>query len=75
MRLISTVVTLLHLAQASNIVVSNDDGWAEINIRQFYNALTKSGNSVVISAPAKNKSGSGEYLFTPTSVIEMPLII
>jgi hypothetical protein len=47
------------LSPTGNIVLSNDDGWAEINIRQFYYALTKAGNSVIISAPADNKSGTG----------------
>ncbi|KAL9006894.1 MAG: hypothetical protein Q9188_000349 [Gyalolechia gomerana] len=47
------------LTQSTNIVLSNDDGWAEINIRVFYNMLTKVGNSVVLSAPADNKSGTG----------------
>ncbi|KAL4992671.1 survival protein sure-like phosphatase/nucleotidase [Aspergillus falconensis] len=49
---------LLPLASAINIVSSNDDGWAEINIRQLFNALTSAGHSVVLSAPAENKSGS-----------------
>lgn len=47
------------LTPTANIVLSNDDGWAEINIRQFYYALTAAGNSVIISAPADNKSGTG----------------
>ena len=47
------------LTPAANVVLSNDDGWAEINIRQFYYALTKAGNSVIISAPADNESGTG----------------
>ena len=46
-------------ARAIRIVLSNDDGWAEKNIRLFYNALTSAGENVVISAPAENKSGSG----------------
>ena len=46
-------------ALATNIVLSNDDGWAEINIRTFYNVLTSAGNSVVLSAPAENESGTG----------------
>lgn len=46
-------------AAAANIVLSNDDGWAEINIREFYHALTQAGNSVIISAPADNESGTG----------------
>lgn len=44
---------------ATNIVLSNDDGWAEINIRAFYNTLTAAGDSVVLSAPAENESGQG----------------
>jgi 5'/3'-nucleotidase SurE len=48
------------LASAANILLSNDDGWAELNIRTFYDALTSAGNSVVISAPADNRSGTGE---------------
>ena len=47
------------LTQAVNVVLSNDDGWAEINIRQFYNALTSTDNSVILSAPAENESGTG----------------
>ncbi len=46
-------------ALASNVVLSNDDGWAEINIRTFYNTLTAAGDSVVLSAPAENESGTG----------------
>lgn len=49
-------------ANAVNIVLSNDDGWAEINVRTFYNSLTAAGDSVVLSAPAENKSGSGAFM-------------
>lgn len=48
-------------ARAANIVMSNDDGWAEINIRTFYSTLTGAGNSAFISAPAENQSGTGEF--------------
>ena len=50
------------VAQCINVVLSNDDGWAEINIRSFYNALTAAQYSVVLSAPADNKSGTGTVL-------------
>ena len=54
------LLTFLPLTtRATNVVLSNDDGWAEINIRTFYNALTAAGDSVVISAPAENESGTG----------------
>ncbi|OWP02755.1 hypothetical protein B2J93_93 [Marssonina coronariae] len=49
-----------------NIVMSNDDGWAETNIRALYNALDgynrhidPNNSSVVLSAPALNMSGTG----------------
>ncbi|KAK3680310.1 hypothetical protein LTR37_021350 [Vermiconidia calcicola] len=43
--------------QAVNIVQSNDDGWAEKNLRRFYNSLTDAGFSTFISAPAEDQSG------------------
>ena len=62
------LVPLLSLPTASaiNIVVSNDDGWAEANIRALYNAITAAGNSAVLSAPADNESGTGSSDATPT---------
>lgn len=47
------------LSSPANIVLSNDDGWAELNIRSFESALTTLGHFVVISAPADNESGTG----------------
>ncbi|KAF7183816.1 hypothetical protein CNMCM7691_004238 [Aspergillus felis] len=64
------LVLLPLTAQAINIVSSNDDGWAEINIRQFYQALTAAGHSVVVSAPAENQSGTGSSDKTPTTLTE-----
>ncbi|KAF2228161.1 survival protein sure-like phosphatase/nucleotidase [Elsinoe ampelina] len=54
-------------ANAANLVLSNDDGWAEKNIRTFYSALTAAGENVVLSGPAENQSGSGSRSATPTS--------
>ena len=56
--------TVLALAQAAavqgiRIVQSNDDGWAELNIRVLNDALIAAGHDVVLSAPAENKSGTG----------------
>lgn len=58
------------LTQATNIILSNDDGWAEINVRTFYDMLTKASNSVVLSAPADNRSGTG----TPPHHLDPPEI-
>ena len=49
-------------AKAANLVLTNDDGWAEINVRTFYESLTGAGNSVVLSGPADNESGTGMHL-------------
>ena len=56
------------IAQATNVVISNDDGWAEINIRQLYNSLVGAGFDAIISAPAENESGTGSSDATPTTV-------
>jgi 5'/3'-nucleotidase SurE len=61
-------LALLPLAHAIDIVSSNDDGWAEANIRSIYSALTSSGHSVVVSAPAENKSGSGMRSLNDTTI-------
>ena len=44
---------------AVNIISSNDDGWAEVNIRALFDTLTAGGHSVVVAAPAENQSGTG----------------
>lgn len=46
-------------SQGLRIIQSNDDGWAELYLRSFYDALSSSGHDVVVSAPAENKSGRG----------------
>ena len=69
MRLSFVALALLPLtAKAVNVVVSNDDGWAEINIREFYYSLVNAGFSAIISAPAENESGTGSSDAAPTIV-------
>ncbi|OCK76346.1 putative acid phosphatase [Lepidopterella palustris CBS 459.81] len=53
---------------AVRIVHSNDDGWAEINIRTLIDTVTAAGYDVILSAPAENKSGSGSLDADPTSL-------
>ena len=48
--------------QAIKIIQSNDDGWAEINIRTMFNSLTAAGHEAIISSPAENQSGKGEKI-------------
>lgn len=49
------------VAQAARIVQSNDDGWAELYLRSFNDALIEAGHDVVLSAPADNQSGTGRF--------------
>jgi broad specificity polyphosphatase/5'/3'-nucleotidase SurE len=49
----------LPLVQGVRIVQSNDDGWAEINLRTFFDVLSTAGHEVVLSGPAENQSGTG----------------
>lgn len=61
--------TLLPLASSAiNVVQSNDDGWAEINIRRFYEVLNDAVFDSIISAPAENKSGTGSLHDKPEKV-------
>lgn len=63
-----SILALFPLAvSAVNIVSSNDDGWAEANIRALYDSLTADGHSVLLSAPADNQSGKGTYTIQPKS--------
>lgn len=66
----SVILGLLPLAaNAVNVVVSNDDGWAVANIRQFYYSLTNdAGYSALISAPAENQSGTSSLDSDPDTV-------
>ncbi|KAF1929995.1 acid phosphatase precursor [Didymella exigua CBS 183.55] len=68
MRCSLLVATILPLAQGIRIIQSNDDGWAEINIRTFFNTLNAAGHQVVLSSPAENQSGSGSSDATPETV-------
>ncbi|KAJ5152566.1 uncharacterized protein N7482_009044 [Penicillium canariense] len=57
-------------ANAINIISSNDDGWAEVNIRAVFQTLTAGGHSVVVAAPAENQSGTGSSQKMPTTLTE-----
>jgi len=41
------------------VLIGNDDGWAEANVRAFYQTLTAAGYNTVLSAPVENQSGTG----------------
>jgi len=55
-------------ARATNVILSNDDGWAELNIREFFEALIGAPYhfNTFMSAPSENKSGTGSTDVPPT---------
>ncbi|KAJ5633448.1 hypothetical protein N7490_009787 [Penicillium lividum] len=57
-------------AHAINIISSNDDGWAEVNIRALFESLDSAGHVTVVSAPAEDESGTGSDQKTPTVLTE-----
>jgi len=58
-----------------HIVLSNDDGWAELNIRTTYDALIASNNSVLISAPAVDQTGESKPYRSPVRpILEKPAL-
>ena len=60
MQRLLTLCSLLPLAVCcTKVVLSNDDGWAEKNVRTFYDDLVAAGDNVILSAPADNESGTG----------------
>ncbi|OSD03723.1 sure-like protein [Trametes coccinea BRFM310] len=60
MRAVALSLSVLgSLVSATNILISNDDGWATAQIRQQFDALNSTGYDVVLSCPALNQSGRG----------------
>lgn len=66
---LSPLFTTLLNVNAANIILSNDDGWAEKNIRVLYDTLTAAGENAAIAAPAENESSSGSLDATPMIVL------
>ncbi|KAJ8472938.1 hypothetical protein ONZ51_g8188 [Trametes cubensis] len=58
------------LASASNILITNDDGWATAQVRQQFDVLSSAGHNVVLSAPALNQSGKSSLSTTPKPLTE-----
>ncbi|KAI0020480.1 sure-like protein [Xylariomycetidae sp. FL0641] len=56
-----TLLPILSVAgvHGARILQTNDDGWAELYVRSFNDALNAAGHDVVLSAPADNESGKG----------------
>jgi 5'-nucleotidase len=60
----------INLVRSTNIVHTNDDGWAVAMVRAQNAALVHAGYDVVLSAPAENESGTGSSTATPTVLTE-----
>lgn len=46
----------IRASRGAKVIQANDDGWAELYIRSFHDALMEDGHDAVISAPADNES-------------------
>lgn len=62
MRSYLLLAAVLPLTQGIRIIQSNDDGWAEANLRTFFNVLNTAGHQVVLSGPAEQQSGTGTFI-------------
>ncbi|KAF1809404.1 sure-like protein [Eremomyces bilateralis CBS 781.70] len=69
-QVLSSLLPLLLSVQAVRIVQSNDDGWAEVNLRTLHTVLKAAGHDVVLSGPAENQSGRGSLDSPPTDRTE-----
>ncbi|KAG9079873.1 hypothetical protein FRC06_007364, partial [Ceratobasidium sp. 370] len=47
------------------VLVGNDDGWAEANVRAFYQTLSAAGYDTILSAPVQDRSGTGSSEAVP----------
>ncbi|KAG7087617.1 hypothetical protein E1B28_013566 [Marasmius oreades] len=66
-----TLLSFVALSLGTNIVVTNDDGWAVAMIRAQNDALRAAGYRTILSAPADNRSGTGSSSAPPTP-LEQP---
>ncbi|KAJ7279075.1 sure-like protein [Mycena rebaudengoi] len=60
------LVFVVSVQSATQILLTNDDGWAVAAIRAQNTALKSAGYDVVLSCPAINKSGTGSSTANPT---------
>ncbi|KAL6717241.1 hypothetical protein ACLMJK_005156 [Lecanora helva] len=71
--LVASLFLLPIISDALNIIVSNDDGFASANIREFYRLLKAAGHNAWIVAPVMNQSGrGGTEVFTTEATLTAP---
>jgi 5'-nucleotidase len=61
-------LAFVQYAQGLRIFLTNDDGWASANIREFYRVLKGAGHDVLMVAPVVDNSGQGGRSVFTTSV-------
>lgn len=67
---LALVFASISTISAKDILLTNDDGWADAQIRAQYDELTRAGFNVVLSSPSENQSGTGSTTATPTVLTE-----
>jgi len=67
---LALALSCLASASARNVLLTNDDGWADAQIRAQYQDLTEAGFNVVLSAPSENMSGTGSTTATAGPLTE-----
>lgn len=64
----SWILFALPLVHAIRIIQSNDDGWAELQVRTLFYNLANAGHEVILSSPAEQQSGKGSLDAPPKQV-------
>lgn len=67
MQFLATLLSIVALTVAKNILLTNDDGWAATEIRAFYRDLKAAGHNVLLVAPVSQRSGWGGKFDFPDS--------
>ncbi|KAI0370904.1 sure-like protein [Pilatotrama ljubarskyi] len=70
LQLVLSLPLISTYTSATNILITNDDGWATAQIRQQFDVLNSTGYNVVLSAPALNQSGKSSLSTTPKPLTE-----
>ncbi|EED81113.1 predicted protein [Postia placenta Mad-698-R] len=67
---LALVFASISTISAKDVLLTNDDGWADAQIRAQYDELTRAVFNVVLSSPSENQSGTGSTTATPTVLTE-----
>ncbi|KAF1915205.1 hypothetical protein BDU57DRAFT_557400 [Ampelomyces quisqualis] len=68
MRSCLLLTAALPVAEGIRIIQTSHDGWAEANVRTFFDVLSNAGHQVVLSAPAQALPIAGPFDLAPREV-------